>query len=193
MGGTTAAGGAAVGEAELNLLVDRAQRGDRAALARLYEAHADRIYRYLARVVDNPHDAEDLTLQTFVRMLESIGRFRRQSTPFSAWLFRIAHNLAIDHFRTGRYCRPHAAVPELAGAEEPSAEDHVLGAFARSSLARSLRMLPREQQQVVVLKVLWSLSNAEAAAILEKTEGAVKALQHRALCSLQRHAVPQAA
>ena len=80
-------------------LVDRAQQGDRDALEELYLIHFDRIYGYLHVSVGNRHDAEDLTTQTFLKMLESIGKFRWQSAPFSAWLFRIAHNLAMDHFR----------------------------------------------------------------------------------------------
>ncbi|HEX2432580.1 MAG TPA: sigma factor, partial [Gaiellaceae bacterium] len=76
-------------------LVDRAQRGDRAALEELYLLHFDRIYSYLHMSVGSRHDAEDLTTQTFLRMLEAIGRFQWRSVPFSAWLFRIAHNLAM--------------------------------------------------------------------------------------------------
>ena len=101
--------GAAV---DLRLLVARAQEGDRAALEELYLLHFDRIYSYLHVTVRNRHDAEDLTTQTFLRMLESIGRFRWQSAPFSAWLFRIAHNLAIDHFRAGRRVQAEDEVPE---------------------------------------------------------------------------------
>src|SRR5207248_3674128 len=84
---------------QVRKLVERAQQGDRAALEELYLIHFDRIYSYLHMTVGNRHDAEDLTTQTFLKMLESIGKFRWQSAPFSAWLFRIAHNLAMDHFR----------------------------------------------------------------------------------------------
>src|SRR5256885_17228478 len=83
-------------------LVTRAQEGDRNALEELYLAHFDRIYSYLHMTVGNRHDAEDLTTQTFLRMLESIGKFRWGSAPFSAWLFRIAHKLAMDPFRSRR-------------------------------------------------------------------------------------------
>ena len=88
--------------AEIRRLVERGQQGDKAALEELYLIHFDRIYSYLHMTVGNRHDAEDLTTQTFLRMLESIGKFRFQSAPFSAWLFRIAHNLSMDHFRAGR-------------------------------------------------------------------------------------------
>ena len=104
-------------------LVERAQRGDRAALEELYLIHFDRIYSYLHMSVGSRHDAEDLTTQTFVKMLESIGRFRWQAVPFSAWLFRIAHNLAMDHFRARRRWQPEEEIPEPAGAEENSAEE----------------------------------------------------------------------
>ena len=88
--------------ADLRRLVDIAQKGDREALEALYLLHFDRIYSYLHLSVGNRHDAEDLTTQTFLKMLEAIGRFRWQAAPFSAWLFRIAHNLAMDHFRSTR-------------------------------------------------------------------------------------------
>src|ERR1700742_5031001 len=96
-------------------LVGRAQSGDRSALEELYLIHFDRIYSYLHVTVGNRHDAEDLTTQTFLRMLESIKRFRWQSSPFSAWLFRIAHNLAMDHFRAARRGQPEGDGPEPPG------------------------------------------------------------------------------
>jgi RNA polymerase sigma factor (sigma-70 family) len=98
--------------AEIRKLVERGQQGDRAALEELYLIHFDRIYSYLHMTVGNRHDAEDLTTQTFLRMLESIRKFRFQSAPFSAWLFRIAHNLSMDHFRANRRWHPEEEVPE---------------------------------------------------------------------------------
>src|SRR3954463_11980034 len=93
-------------------LVDRAQQGDRDALEELYLIHFDRIYGYLHGSVGNRPDAEDLTTQTFVEVLGSIGKFRWQSAPFSAWLFRIAHNLAMAHFRATKRWQPEDEVPE---------------------------------------------------------------------------------
>src|SRR2546423_13841792 len=101
-------------------LVERAQQGDREALEDLYLIHFDRIYSYLHVSVGNRYDAKDLTTQTFLRMLESIGRFKVGTSPFSPWLFRIAHNLAIDHFRaTGRW-QPVEEVPYEPRSEEAS-------------------------------------------------------------------------
>src|SRR5207247_1782736 len=118
-------------------LVDAAKQGDRGALEELYLIHFDRIYSYLHVTVGNRPDAEDLTTQTFLKMLESIGKFRWGSAPFSAWLFRIAHNLAMDHFRSeargrgqaGRSwgarravpdpLRPHLQLPARDGRQSP--------------------------------------------------------------------------
>ena len=168
-------------------LVERAQLGDRSALEELYLIHFDRIYSYLHMSVGSRHDAEDLTTQTFVKMLESIGRFRWRSVPFSAWLFRIAHNLAMDHFRARRRWQPEEDIPEPPGSEENSAEEQALASIGDASLLELIARLSPEQRQVLTLKFVFRFSNGEAAAILEKTEGAVKSLQHRALASLQRH------
>jgi RNA polymerase sigma-70 factor, ECF subfamily len=172
--------------AEVRRLVEQAQRGDRDALEELYLMHFDRIYSYLHMSVGNRHDAEDLTTQTFLRMLESIARFRWQAVPFSAWLFRIAHNLAMDHFRASRRVQPEEDVPEPEGAEADSAELEAMHAIGRQSLLELIENLSEEQQQVLTLKFVFNFANAEVATILGKTEGAVKSLQHRALVSLQK-------
>jgi RNA polymerase sigma-70 factor (ECF subfamily) len=167
-------------------LVARGQQGDRDALEELYLIHFDRIYSYLHVSVGNRHDAEDLTTQTFLKMLEKIGSFKWQSAPFSAWLFRIAHNLAMDHFRAGRRWQPEEEVPEPPGEEEPSAELTAMQTIGRESMLKLIDHLSPEQQQVLTLKFVFNLPNAEVAAILDKTEGAIKSLQHRALVSLQK-------
>ena len=167
-------------------LVERGQQGDRDALEELYLIHFDRIYSYLHVSVGNRHDAEDLTTQTFLKMLEKIRSFKWQSAPFSAWLFRIAHNLAMDHFRSQRRWQPEEEVPEPPGDEEPSAELAAMKTIGRESMLKLIEGLSPEQQQVLTLKFVFNLKNAEVAAIVDKTEGAVKSLQHRALVSLQK-------
>jgi RNA polymerase sigma-70 factor, ECF subfamily len=166
-------------------LVERAQDGDREALEQLYLLHFDRIYSYLHMSVGNRHDAEDLTTQTFLKMLEAIPRFRWRSAPFSAWLFRIAHNLAMDHFRSHRRWHPEAEVPEPQD-QEVSAEHEAMQSLGRQSMLELIDELSPEQQQVLTLKFVFSFANADVATILGKSEGAVKSLQHRALVSLQK-------
>jgi RNA polymerase sigma-70 factor, ECF subfamily len=167
-------------------LVDRAQKGDRGALEELYLIHFDRIYSYLHVSVGNRHDAEDLTTQTFLKMLEKINKFRWQSAPFSAWLFRIAHNLAMDHFRATKRWQPEEEPPEPEPDESTSAEAGALESIGRKSMLELIEDLSPEQQQVLTLKFVFNFGNGEAATILGKTEGAIKSLQHRALGSLQK-------
>src|SRR6267143_6569907 len=172
--------------AHIRRLVDRGQQGERGALEELYLIHFDRIYSYLHMSVGNRHDAEDLTTQVFVKMLESIGKFRWRSAPLSAWLFRIAHNLAMDHFRASRRWQPAEEVPEPEGESEPSAEAAALQSIGRQSMLELIEDLSTEQQQVLTLKFVFNMPNAEVATVLGKTEGAIKSLQHRALVSLQK-------
>jgi RNA polymerase sigma-70 factor, ECF subfamily len=171
---------------ELRRLVEQAQRGDRHALEELYLLHFDRIYSYLHMSVGNRHDAEDLTTQVFVKMLESLSKFRWRAAPFSAWLFRIAHNLAMDHFRANRRWQPEEEVPEPDPGEGSAAEEEALESIGRQSMLELIENLSLEQQQVLTLKFVFNFSNADAATILDKTDGAIKSLQHRALASLQR-------
>jgi RNA polymerase sigma-70 factor, ECF subfamily len=188
-GATAEAGQAAI----VRGLVERAQSGDREALEELYLLHFDRVYSYLHIAVGNRHDAEDLTTQTFLRMLESIKRYRSGKAPFSAWLFRIAHNLAIDHFRATKRVQLTDELPEDESAAETSAEDQALQELGRGSMLQLIAALSPEQQQVLTLKFVFNFSNAEAATILGKTDGAVKSLQHRALVSLQKQISPAVA
>ena len=148
--------------------------------------HFDRIYSYLQMTVGNRHDAEDLTNQTFVKMLESIERFQWRKVPISAWLFRIAHNLAMDHFRAHRRWQPEEEPPEPEDSAELSAEEEALHSIGRQSMLAMIEGLSKDQQQVLTLKFVFNFPNGDVATILGKTEGAVKSLQHRALASLQR-------
>ena len=122
-----------------------------------------------------------------MRMIESLGRFQPRATPFAAWLFRIARNLAIDHFRSAARARARAQPrDEPAFARNASAEDEALSVLDREVLREELATLPLGQREVLTLKFVCGLSNAETAVVLAKSEGAVKALQHRALVTLQR-------
>jgi RNA polymerase sigma-70 factor (ECF subfamily) len=171
---------------DLARLVEQAQQGKREAVEELYLLHFDRIYSYLHMNVGNRHDAEDLTTQVFVKMLESIGKFRWRSAPFSAWLFRIAHNLAMDHFRASKRWQPEEEVPEPDPGEGSAAEQEAFESIGRQSMLELIQKLSHDQQQVLTLKFVFNFSNGEAATILGKTEGAIKSLQHRALVSLQK-------
>src|SRR5947207_1205810 len=170
------------------VVVEIAFDGGQIMGARLTSASADELEQALASRNDGAIalDADDLTTQVFVKMLESIGKFRWRSAPFSAWLFRIAHNLAMDHFRANKRWQPEEEVPEPDPGERSAAEEEALESIGRQSMLEMIGKLSHEQQQVLTLKFVFNFSNAEAATILGKTEGAIKSLQHRALASLQR-------
>ncbi|MDY7041580.1 MAG: sigma-70 family RNA polymerase sigma factor [Chloroflexota bacterium] len=167
-------------------LVARAKQFDRAAVAELYQRYVQRIYRYVYYRVGDESTAEDLTAEVFLRALESVETYSYRGVPFVAWLYRIAQARIADYHR--RRARRGEALPlneRLVGTEED------LAAFVErqgsyGSLYAAMQQLTEEQRQVIALKFLAGLKNTEVAYVLDKTEGAVKALQHRALAALQR-------
>lgn len=179
---------------EETILVDLLQRAqescDPAAFDGLYLLFADRVFRYLLARIGDPDLAEDITAQVFLRLIEKIGIFRigpRDNVAiFSAWLYRLAHNKMVDvlrsHKRTQESPLEHAA-HVVSGHTMEAVEDHL--DFQR--ILQTLRVLNDQQREVIVLRFVEELSIAETAQIMQKSEGAVKALQHRALETLRRH------
>ncbi|MFQ5858717.1 MAG: sigma-70 family RNA polymerase sigma factor [Anaerolineae bacterium] len=167
-------------------LIRRAKEYDPSAFAEIYERYYQRIYNYIYYRISDGVMAEDLCSEVFVKTLEAIDSYTFQGVPFSAWLYRIASNLVIDHYRR-QPVQPEMSWEDgrpLVTDENPgvSLERH----FDHQELRRALRGLTSDQQQVIILKFVDGLSNNEVAHILGKTEGAVKSLQHRALASLGR-------
>jgi RNA polymerase sigma-70 factor (ECF subfamily) len=167
-------------------LIRRAKEYDPAAFAEIYERYYQSIFNYIYYRVSDPTIAEDLCSEVFLKAMEAIQSFTFQGVPFSAWLYRIAANLVIDHYRR----QPPQPNVSLEDSRPPVAEDNPGVAleerFTHQELWRALRKLTADQQQVIILKFVEGLSNSEVAQILGKTEGAVKSLQHRALASLGR-------
>src|SRR5205814_9712456 len=162
----TAALSRGISSDELARLVERGKQGNREALEELYLIHFDRIYSYLHMSVGNRHDAEDLTTQVFVKMLESIGKFRWRSAPFSAWLFRIAHNLAMDHFRANKRWQPEEEVPEPDPGDGSAAGEEAREAIGRQSMLELMEELSHEQQQVLTWKFVLNLPDGDGGSIL---------------------------
>jgi RNA polymerase sigma-70 factor, ECF subfamily len=163
----------------------RAAQADRAAFGVLYRRYLDRVYGYSFYLLGDHHDAEDATERTFLAALGAIGGFRDEGATFRAWLFRIAHNQVANALR-GRGRR--AAAP-LELVDEPIATDDPATEVAASEEARRVRRalasLPEDRRQVLVLRFVDGLSAREIAAVLERSEGAVRVLQHRALRQLE--------
>lgn len=170
-----------------------AQRGEPAAIAWLYDRYFDRIYRYVLFKLGNPHEAEDIAESVFLRMIEAIGGFQWQGASFAAWLYRIAHNQIVDVLRQ-RTRRPQVDLDPLATLLVAETGDPYIWAEAaemRGRLREALHQLTDLQAQVIALKFGGGLSNAEVGRVLDRTEGAVKALQYSALQNLQKRLGPQ--
>jgi len=168
-------------------LLERASRADPEALGALYDRYVDRIYNYIYHRVGQADLAEDLTAQVFARMLEAIREGRAWRTSFSGWIYRIAHNLVIDHYRR----RGRAAFVELEEAsplvsDEADPLRKVEARLESEHLRAALGKLTEEQAEVIALRFLDEFSIAEVAAMMNKTEGAIKALQYRAVLALRR-------
>lgn len=164
-------------------LVQRAIGKDAQAFGELYQRHLSQIYRYVYYKVGNPTEAEDLTEQTFLKAWEAMGRYREQGVPFSAWLYRLAHNLVIDHHRTKHEATPLDTVIDAEDGQ-PAPDDVAALRLDAAAVHRAIARLTPEQQQVVILRFIQGMSHGEVAAIMGKNEGAVRGLQHRALAAL---------
>ena len=168
-------------------LIERAKQGDLAALGALYNLHVDRIYQYALYRTGDDQTAEDIAAEVFLRAIESIGNYEDQGVPFAAWLYRIAHARVVDFWRSSKRHQTAPLEDPLLQEELTSQDDGIdIDFLQHRLLATALRQLTDDQQNVIVLKFRQGLSNAEIAQMLGKTEGAVKALQWRALEALAR-------
>ena len=168
-----------------DLLLEGAQRYDPKALADIFDAYYDRIYSYVYRRIGQPGLCEDLAGEVFVRLLEAIKAGRGPRTNLLAWLYRVAHNLVVDHYRRKGKMTTQTLEDWLVSVPDNPTRNVELDAL-RGQLREALSRLTEEQQQVIVLKFVEDLSNAQVGIIMGKPEGAIKSLQHRALAALRR-------
>jgi len=171
-------------------LVARAQRGDAEAFGQLYDRYVTLIYRYIYYRVGSQALAEDLTSETFLRALRRMATFTWQGRDIGAWFVTIARNLIADHFKSSRYKLEIATSDLLATAGDApgdsTPETEVITGLTNDTLLAAVKALGPEQQECVVLRFLQGLSVAETALAMGKNEGAIKALQYRAVRSLGR-------
>jgi RNA polymerase sigma-70 factor (ECF subfamily) len=163
---------------------------DAEAFGELYARHVRRIYNYIYYRTGNHHDAEDLTARVFQRALKHVGTFEDKGVPFTAWLYRIAHNLVANWHRD-RSRRPvvpldqHVAVSEVAIHPEVEAIAHE----EQGVLLEAVRALPDDRQQLLILKFVERMSNAQIGEVMGRTEGAIKSLYHRTLNTLREEVI----
>jgi RNA polymerase sigma-70 factor (ECF subfamily) len=165
-------------------LVIRAKAGDHGAFTMIYERYSTAIYRYIYFRVGEAELAEDIQAEVFLRMLEGMERYEDRGWPISAWLYRIAHDRTVDTMRRRRN-RQHIPLEAWSGmCEGPDSTVDVR--LDHEELKRTLNDLTDEQRQVILLRFMADMSVQEVAKKLGRTEGSVKALQHRGIQSLAR-------
>jgi len=163
-----------------------AVEGDLDAFSVLYKENVQRIYNYIYYRTGNKHDAEDLTARVFQRALNNIQRYEDKGVPFSAWLYRIAHNLVANwHRDRGRKKEISIddVIIEAQGFNQP--ESSIIKNQEIGHLMEHIRTLPPDRQLLLILKFVDNLTNSEIAAIMDKSEGAIKSLYHRTLLQLR--------
>jgi RNA polymerase sigma-70 factor (ECF subfamily) len=166
-------------------LVHRAQNGDKEAFTELYETYFSKLYRYVVVRIANRAEAEDMTQQVFVKAYKSITSYQWRGVPFSAWLFRIAHNLVVDFFRKESR-RPTVPFEESLVISDDDVQQVVERRLDVERVMAATQQLTAAQREVVSLRFAGGLAIAEVARVMGKSEGAVKALQHSAIAALRR-------
>jgi RNA polymerase sigma-70 factor (ECF subfamily) len=165
-------------------LIARAKQGDKNAVSALYEGYAQAIFRYISYRVESDMVAEDLTADVFLRMVQGLPRYEDTGAPFGAWLYRIAASQIADHHRGKR----HTATP--LSDDQPSDDTDPFGKTAKAQeqaqLRKALAALPEEYQTLLILRFMQGLPHTEVASILEKSDAAIRVMQHRALKALAK-------
>ncbi len=164
-------------------VIRRAQQGDAEAVAELYRTHAQAVYRYIAYRVANLADAEDLTAEVFLKMVEGLPAYRFTGAPFEAWLYRIAAARIVDYRRRAAR-HPQAELAESLADGAPFPEEQVQQRGEFEVLREALQQLSDEHQTILILRFIENRSHKEVASILGKTVTAVKTAQYRALTQL---------
>lgn len=167
------------------VLIDRAKHGDRQAFGVLYERYIDQIFRYVRARVDNLQTAEDLTESVFLRSFEAIGSYQDKGLRYSAYLYQVARNQVIDHYRQAEDS-VSIELAEHRAAMSESIDGEIILKEQALSLRAAMERLPEEYREIIRIRVLLELSTAEAAEWMGRSEGAIRVLLHRALKALKR-------
>ena len=165
-------------------LINRAVNGDAEAFGDLYEYHLDPIYHYIFYRVSNRQDAEDLTEGVFLKAWQAIGDFEQNGVPFRAWLYRIAHNTVVDHYRMQKDTQSIEGMEQIRD-KQVHIEQQLSFQERSEQLTRIIKKLSPLHQHVLILRFINGLSHSEVAEILNRRVESIRVLQHRALKELQ--------
>ncbi len=169
-----------------DLLIQRAVKRDRAAFAALYDNCIDQVYRHVYYRVSNQGDAEDITQEAFIKAWKAINKYRKTGAPFVAWLIAIARNLIADHYKARKKLVSLDEAEAISNSAETSPEAITEASFNRSYARDAILKLKGEKQKVTLMRFIDGFSYGEIAEILNKSEGAVRVIQYRALNDLRR-------
>ncbi len=172
-------------EAEIDALVIRAQNGDKESFGVLYDTYVNQVYRFIFFRVTSEAVAEDITSEVFFKTMKHLGKYQKKdSMPFSAWLFRIAKNVLVDHYRKNV---PLDEIPETVVDESSTADatEKTSTSVDRRRIMSALKNLPEMQAQAIILKYFSEQKNSEIATVLGKSETAIRILQSRGLKKLR--------
>lgn len=167
-------------------LVLQAQDGDAEAFGRIYDGYVERIYRFVFFRVDDQQTAEDITSQVFLKAWSNLDRFEFTRTPYIAWLYTIAHNTVIDHYRTRKITTALEDVQLSQPDDAEVVENQIDLTVEMKTIKVAMQNLTDDQQQVLHLRFIEGMSNTEIAQQLGKREGAIRALQMRGLQALAK-------
>lgn len=173
-------------EKDETVLIQKATAGDAAAFGALYEHYVDAIYRYIYLRMGNEDNAQDVTENVFLKAWEALPGYEFQGYPFSSWLYRIAHNAVIDHKRQDGHVVPTPLDCESWESDQPAALESIIKAEEAETLATAVAQLSDDQQQVVILRFVEGMNHTDVANIIDKSPGACRVLQHRALKKLEQ-------
>ena len=176
-------GAATDNETKISGLVERAANGNIEAFGDLYHIYIERIYRYVFYQVKDKSTAEDITEEIFVKAWKAINSCKGRGQTFSSWLYRIARNHVIDSLRRLQK-RQSVEIEKVVEIGDPETE--IEGGLERQELLKSIAGLPKNQQQVIILKFIEGLDNSEIGQVMGKSQGAIRVLQMRALATLRR-------
>lgn len=172
-------------------LLYRAQAGDRRAAGTLFELFYQEIYTYIYYRVSDLSIAEDLSAEVFVRMVRRLPSYRDQDKPFISWLYTIAKHLVIDHYRLQGKTVPMPLKDRLLGDDQLKPDLHLQNQEAVDCFQRAIRHLTNQQQDVIIHRFVEGRTAQDIADLINKSERAVRSLQHRALRSLERALVKE--
>ncbi len=168
------------------VIVKRAKKNPQ-EFGAIYERYVQKIFNYVYYRIGNKHDAEDLTARVFLRAMNHIPAYKERGLPFSAWLYRIAHNLVANWHRDGQRRQILPLDAHISADSDAAQPDQVTESNEQTEmLLEAIRTLPADRQELLILKFVERLPNAEIARMMRRSEGAVKSLYHRTLMALRK-------